>query len=592
MWLSRKSGRSFRSDLSVGAMRAGAADATRRYGMKDPGGVDVRELTIPAGGDGTEAGAATIAARLYRRADTGDGALPVLLYFHGGGGVILDVASYDTLTRYFAHEARIAVLSVDYRLGPEYRFPRGHEDAFAALGWLQANAPALGLDAQRIAVGGDSAGGNLAASLCAYAESRGLARPVFAFLIYPWVDGGRGDGENRFASQTAYDGDLPLTTDSIAWYWKHFSNGAEDRSQPLLGPLDAPRPERHPPAYILAAQYDPLVDEGRAYFERLRDAGVPVAYDLRATLPHGFVNLAGVLPEARRALAAGIRATAVALGTRPPQVAALTGAASGIGRALAIELARHGYLLALADRDEAGLAQTAALVRDRTGATTHRLDVADKAAVDAFAAAVLRAHGRVDVLVNNAGVSLAGDVAELAVDEIAWLMDINFWGTVYGVKAFLPALERSGGTVVNLSSVFGLIGPPGQSAYAASKFAVRGFSESLREEVRGRGVHVLTVHPGGIKTSIARTARIAAGADQELARRRMAAFDARMLTQSPEKAARLIVRGILRGKERVLIGSDAVRIDVLARLLGPGAARVFGRLALRALPGDKRRAGK
>jgi short-subunit dehydrogenase len=353
----------------------------------------------------------------------------------------------------------------------------------------------------------------------------------------------------------------------------------------LLTPLDAPEPERHPPAYILAAQYDPLVDEGRAYFERLRDAGVAVTYDLRPTLSHAFVNLAGVVPEARRALSAGIRATAAALGVRP--VVALTGAGSGIGRALALELAELGYALALADRDAASLAETAHMVDRRTTVSTHVLDVAQKPAVDEFAADTLREHRRIDVLINNAGVSIAGEVSELSVDEIEWLMNINFWGTVYGVKAFLPALRRSGeGTIVNLSSVFGLYGPPGQSAYAASKFAVRGFSESLREELRGEGVHVVTVHPGGIKTNIARTSRIAAAADADYARRRSAVFEEKMLTRPPEMAAKAIVRGIVERRDRVLIGSDAVQIDILTRALGPAAPRILGALARRSLPAD------
>jgi len=481
--------------------------------------------------------------------------------------------------RYFAHEGRIAVLSVNYRLGPEHRFPRGHEDALDAYAWLQQKAATLGLDAARIAVGGDSAGGGLSAAIASYAESRGFARPAYALLIYPSVD-----ATARFPSRAQFSGNLPITPASIDWFRKHAMSDPADRSHPLFVPLDAPNPERHPPSYILAAQFDPLVDEGRAYFVRLRDAGVSAVYDLRPTLPHGFVNFAGVVPEAKRALAAGIHATAVALGARSAKVAAITGAGSGIGRALAVELAHRNYTLALADRDETGLAETARIVRDRTTVSLHVLDVAQKAAVDAFAADVLGEHGRIDVVINNAGVSIAGDVTELSVEEIAWLMNINFWGTVYGVKAFLPALQRSpGATIVNLSSVFGIVAPPGQSAYSASKFAVRGFSEALREELRGK-VHVVTVHPGGIKTNIARSSRIAAAADGELHRRRAAEFERRMLTQPPEKAAKLIVRGILRKSDRVLIGRDAVRIDVISRILGPGAARLIAKRSARGIP--------
>jgi len=240
--------------------------------------------------------------------------------------------------------------------------------------------------------------------------------------------------------------------------------------------------------------------------------------------------------------------------------------------------------LALADRNEAGLNETAQLVNDRTTASLHLLDVSDRNAVDAFAADTLAAHGHIDVLINNAGVSLVGEVRELSVEEIAWLIDTNFWGTVYGVKAFLPALQRTpGAIIVNLSSVFGIIAPAGQAAYAASKFAVRGFSESLREELRG-SVHVVTVFPGGIKTNIARSARIATAADHERERQRAAMFEQRMLTQSPQKAAELIVRGILRRNDRVLVGGDAKRIDAIARIFGPRAARLLTRTSLRRLP--------
>jgi acetyl esterase/lipase/short-subunit dehydrogenase len=577
MWLAARTGRSFRPDVTVPLMRAGYVRLNEQYGPKDVEGVDTRDLTIPVG-DG-----ATIGARLYRPQNASDGPLPVLLYFHGGGFVIGDVNCYDGLARYLASEGRIAVLSVDYRLAPEYRLPRAYEDAFAALGWLQQNATSLGLDPGHIAVGGDSAGGGLAATLSSFAESQGLARPAFAFLIYPAVD-----ATGRFPSRNQYRGDLPLTPETIAWFGERAIATPADAANPWLTPLDAPNPERHPPAYILAAQYDPLVDEGRAYFERLRDAGVTVTYDLRPTLPHAFVNLAGILPEARRALTTGIRATAAALGVRP--VAAITGAGSGIGRALAVEFANLGYAVALADRDAAGLSETAKLVEGRTAVSTHIVDVARKSAVDEFAADVLRQHRRVDILVNNAGVSIAGDVSELTIEEIEWLMNINFWGTVYGVKAFLPALRRSGdATIVNVSSVFGLFGPPGQSAYAASKFAVRGFSESLREELRDEGVRVVTVHPGGIKTNIARTARIAAAADQELSRKRSAAFDERALVHSPEMAAQTIVRGILEGREYVLIGGDAVQVDVLTRLLGSRATRLIVALGSRSMPEELKR---
>ncbi len=289
-------------------MRASYVQMNQRFGIKNVPGVETRECTIP-----TNDGAA-IHARLYRPAKTAGETLPVLLYFHGGGYVIGDVDAYDGLTRFFAREGRLAVLSVDYRLGPEDKFPSGFEDAFDSYAWLRANAAELGIDPRRIAVGGDSAGGGLSAGIASFSESRGLPPPAFAFLIYPSVD-----GRARFPSRTRFPSGLPLTTETIAWFTQHSTNGPEDFVKPLLVTLDAPNPERHPPAYVLAAQYDPLVDEGYAYANRLREAGVPVTYDLRRTLPHAFVNLAGVVPEAKRALAMGIRATAETLRGIPAQ---------------------------------------------------------------------------------------------------------------------------------------------------------------------------------------------------------------------------------------------------------------------------------
>jgi NAD(P)-dependent dehydrogenase (short-subunit alcohol dehydrogenase family) len=258
-------------------------------------------------------------------------------------------------------------------------------------------------------------------------------------------------------------------------------------------------------------------------------------------------------------------------------VAVVTGAASGIGRALAMALAGEGMTLALADRDAAGLHETVDQVVHGGGrATPHAVDVADEAAVNAFAQGVLREHGRVDVLVNNAGVSIFGTVQELASDEIAWLMNINFWGVVHGTKAFLPALlAQPEACIVNVSSVFGLWAPPGQAAYAASKFAVRGFTESLRAELAGTNVHVVTVHPGGIKTAIARNARVARAADAVLAATLTKTFDERLLTTPPEEMAAAIVRGIKQRRDRVVAGKDAHRIEMLIRMFPTRAPRWF-----------------
>ncbi len=248
-------------------------------------------------------------------------------------------------------------------------------------------------------------------------------------------------------------------------------------------------------------------------------------------------------------------------------VAVVTGAGSGIGRALAEQLAAAGSALALADVDEAGLRQTAqSLAKNSALVTTHVVDVAKEESVEAFAADVNTRHGRATLLINNAGVALLGDFEEVSLDDFRWLMDINFWGAVYGVKYFLPLLKREPRAhVVNLSSVFGIIAPAGQAAYSASKFAVRGFTEALRHELEGSTVGVSCVHPGGIRTSIARSARLGAAAPATRQEESTARFE-RLARTPPEKAAARILLGVERREPRILIGLDAHQIDFLQRL--------------------------
>src|SRR5579863_2408801 len=219
-------------------------------------------------------------------------------------------------------------------------------------------------------------------------------------------------------------------------------------------------------------------------------------------------------------------------------VAVVTGAGSGIGRALAQNLASQGSALAIADVDENGLAETAASLKDtKATVSTHVVDVADESRVKSFSAEVLAKHGRVTLLINNAGVALHGTFEEISLDDLRWLMGINFWGVVYGVKYFLPILKQQPrAQIVNLSSVFGIIAPAGQSAYSASKFAVRGFTEVVRHELEGTSVSVSCVHPGGIHTPIAKRARLGAHASET---KRQAAVDyfEKVTPTSPEAAA-------------------------------------------------------
>lgn len=257
----------------------------------------------------------------------------------------------------------------------------------------------------------------------------------------------------------------------------------------------------------------------------------------------------------------------------------VSGAASGIGRAVAQRLSSHGCPVAIADQDEQGLAETAALIDGALLA--QRLDVRDRQAQLAFAAEVAEwAPSPLGMVFNNAGVATSQSVAEAAIEDDEWVMSINFHGVVYGVRAFLPILlAQNSGVIVNTSSVFGLVGMPFQSAYCASKFAVRGFTESLRQELRGTNVRAVTVHPGGVKTNIARNARYHAHpVDPNMTHDEATrAFEAIALT-TPERAAKIIHNGVKAGKSRILVGPDAYGFEALARLAPSHYYDVLARL--------------
>lgn len=249
--------------------------------------------------------------------------------------------------------------------------------------------------------------------------------------------------------------------------------------------------------------------------------------------------------------------------------AAVTGAASGIGRALARELSARGCDLALADRDEAGLRDVAAETGSKVKVSVHRLDVGEPAQIAAFSQAALAAHPGLNIVINNAGVALLGQFTEISQAEMDWLFDINFWGVVHATRAFLPHLSgRPEAHIVNLSSIFGIVAPPGQTAYASAKFAVRGFSEALRHELRKENspVRLSVVHPGGVATNIARNARTGIGvSDNELRAQAIARFESAGMA-TPRDAALRIIRGIEKNAPRILIGADARMMDMLQRL--------------------------
>lgn len=274
------------------------------------------------------------------------------------------------------------------------------------------------------------------------------------------------------------------------------------------------------------------------------------------------------------------------------KVAAITGAGSGIGQQLAIQLAQQGAHLALSDVNEQGLTETLNLVKDYpVKVTLTQLDVSDRAAVEAWAKQSAEHFGQVNLIFNNAGVALASTVEGLSYEDAEWIFNINFWGVVYGTKAFLPYLKQSGsGHIVNISSLFGLTAQPSQSAYNATKFAVRGFTEALRQELdlQACGVSTTCVHPGGIRTNIANSARMSdsirtLGMNPERASR---SFN-KMLKTPADVAAHTILKAVKKDARRVLIGNDAKIMDVMQRISPTGYVK-----AMNLLTGKKRRKSK
>ncbi|UGQ29982.1 SDR family NAD(P)-dependent oxidoreductase [Acinetobacter calcoaceticus] len=261
------------------------------------------------------------------------------------------------------------------------------------------------------------------------------------------------------------------------------------------------------------------------------------------------------------------------------KVAAITGAGSGIGQQLAILLAKQGCHLSLSDINEKGLQQTVELLKPYSTitVTTKKLDVSDREAVKQWAQETVQDHGSVNLIFNNAGVALGSTVEGATYEDLEWIVGINFWGVVYGTKEFLPFIKQTqDGHIINISSLFGLTAQPTQSAYNATKFAVRGFTESLRQEldIEKSGVSSLCVHPGGIRTNIAKSAKMSdslnsLGMDPT---KSIQNFD-KFLRTPPEEAARQILQAVLKNKRRLLIGSDAKILDAFQRLFPTGYQR-------------------
>jgi NAD(P)-dependent dehydrogenase (short-subunit alcohol dehydrogenase family) len=265
------------------------------------------------------------------------------------------------------------------------------------------------------------------------------------------------------------------------------------------------------------------------------------------------------------------------------KVAAITGAASGIGRALALNLAAEGCHVAISDVDEAGLRETADSAQSfQVRVTTHRVDVADCEQVRCYAAEVMKAHGSVHLVINNAGVSVVETLEDVSYEDFEWLMRINLWGVVYGCKEFLPFLKRQlSAHIVNISSLNGILTSPNIGPYCTAKFAVRGFTETLAQELSNTKVKVSCVFPGGIRTNFSKNAKFYKSADPTLGRdETIALFDRVIASTTADEAARIIIAGIKKEKPRIMVGLDACVLDWLKRLFPVGFQKLTGRKVL------------
>lgn len=264
------------------------------------------------------------------------------------------------------------------------------------------------------------------------------------------------------------------------------------------------------------------------------------------------------------------------------KVVALTGASSGIGRCLAQQLAERGCRLALADVNEEGLNETVASLPKATQAITHVVDVSNKEQVYQWAEEVASTYGGVDVIINNAGVASQGMIEDLNYDDFNWVFDIVFYGVLYGTKAFLPYLrQQPEGHVVNISSVNGFFPFPSNGPYNCAKHAVKALNQTLIQELRDTNIHITSVHPGGIKTNIVRNSRIVKPLAADLSKEQIAARFDKIAGTTAEKAASIIISGILKNKQRLLVGKDAYVLDVLTRTFPQGFSNLVGRVMMR-----------
>ncbi len=259
------------------------------------------------------------------------------------------------------------------------------------------------------------------------------------------------------------------------------------------------------------------------------------------------------------------------------KVAAITGAGSGMGRALAVQLSQHGCNVAISDVNAEQLEETAKLVSPNVKVTSHVVDVADKIAVKNFANSVVQQHGKVNMIFNNAGVSVTDLASRMSIEDFEWLMDINFWGVVHGTRAFLPHIaEQPDGHIVNTSSIFGTIAVPSQSAYNASKFAVRGYTYALRQELTETNIGVSCVQPGGVKTNIVKSSRFVPSDNASPTKEEMELQFESVARLTSEQAAAIILKGVRKNKAQILVGTDAKIMALLERVFPTSYLKILG----------------
>ncbi len=512
-------------------------DAARRLIRREAAAATGRPLPVPSVTDLTVDGAAGPLPARHYTPDKPGGPHPLLLFLHGGGFIVCDLDTHDQVCRLLCRRAGVQVLSVAYRLAPEHPFPAAVSDAWAALCWAAGNAARLGADPARLAVGGDSAGGNLSAVVAQRAAREGGPALALQLLLYPAVD-----RTTPYRSLELFADGFFLTRAEIDWFDRNYSS-PEDRGDPRLSPLRGADLSGLAPALVVTAGFDPLRDEGEAYAAAMAAAGTEVRLRRHSGMIHGFANMIDLSRSARAALVEvadevgsmladakpvpegpaersgrkgaadpPVRPAARPRGRRRPvrwplagKVVLVTGAARGIGAETARVAAARGARVALAGLEPELLAALAASLGP--GHTWDECDVTDQAGLERAVAAVAETMGGIDVVVANAGVANNGTVAANPVSALVRTIEVDLVGVVRTVSATLPHVTRGRGYYLLVSSAAAFTVLPGMAGYCAAKAGVEQFGNALRLELAHKGVAVGTAHTGWVDTDLVRDLR-------------------------------------------------------------------------------------